>query len=49
MFDKYSRVFTGFRSTMYLNVEGFLGKSLKIKSAIKGLDNHCKALKCPGI
>ena len=31
----------------YLNIEGFLEMSMKIKSALKVLDNHSKALKSP--
>ena len=31
----------------YLNLEGFLEKSLKIKSALKVLENHSNALKTP--
>ena len=30
---------------MYLNLEGFLEKSLKIKYTLKVLENHSKALK----
>ena len=33
---------------MYLNIEGFLEESLKIKSALKSTGkNHLKALKSP--
>ena len=31
----------------YLNLEGFLQKTLKIKSALKVLENHSKSLKSP--
>ena len=38
------------RLEKYLNLEGFLEKSLKIKSALKSkLENHLKALKSPRI
>ena len=37
------------RLEKYLNLEGFLEKSLKIKSALKILENHSKALKSPWI
>ena len=44
-------VFLGFhgsyRLEKYLNSEGFLKKSLKIKSVLKVLENHSKALKIP--
>ena len=33
------------RLKKYLNLEGFLEKSLKIKSALKSTGNHSKALK----
>ena len=35
------------RLEKYLNLEGFLEKTLKIKSALKVLENHSKALKSP--
>ena len=35
------------RLEKYLNLEGLLEKSLKIKSALKMLENHLKALKSP--
>ena len=35
------------RLEKYLNLEGFLEKSLKIKYALKVLGNHPKALKSP--
>ena len=37
------------RLEKYLNLEGFLEKSLKIKSALKSniMENHSKALKSP--
>ena len=34
---------------MYLNLEGFLEKSLKIKSALKSTGKSLKALKSPSI
>ena len=37
------------RLEKYLNLEGFLEKSLKIKSALKSTGNHRKALKSPRI
>ena len=37
------------RLEKYLNLEGFLKKSLKIKSPWKKLENHSKALKSPWI
>ena len=33
------------RLEKYLNLEGFLEKSLKLKSALKSTGNHSKALK----
>ena len=39
-----------YRLEKYLNSEGFLEKSLKIKSTFKSnVENHSKALKSPGI
>ena len=39
-------IFQGWnRLEKYLNLEGFLEKSLKTKSALKVLENHSKALK----
>ena len=35
------------RLEKYLNLEGFLEKSLKIKSALKVLEKHTKALEGP--
>ena len=35
------------RLEKYLNFEGFLEKSLKIKSVLKSTGNHSKALKSP--
>ena len=35
------------RLKKYLNLEGFLEKSLKIEFALKVLKNHSKALKSP--
>ena len=35
------------RLEQYLNLEGFLEKSLKIKSALKSTGNSLKALKSP--
>ena len=35
------------RLEKYLNLEGFLEKSLKIKYAFSVLENHSKALKSP--
>ena len=38
----------GFHSLeKYLNLEGFLEKSLKLNYALKVLENHSKALKSP--
>ena len=35
------------RLQKYLNSEGFLGKSLKIKHALKSTGKHSKSLKSP--
>ena len=35
------------RLEKYFNLEGILEKSLNIKSALKVLENHSKALKSP--
>ena len=35
------------RPEKYLNIEGFLEKYLKIKSALKSTENHPQALKSP--
>ena len=37
------------RLKKYLNLEGFFEKSLKIKSALKSMENNLKALKSPWI